>query len=159
MHPMFVSDATARDVWDLIDAMREKGGRGGDLASRLLRAFDEGNLRVVPDSFWTGPRFLWDRPARIARELDGASVVVMKGDANYRRVVGDAIWPDGATFAEATGDFPAPLICLRTMKSDALVGVAEETTRELDRADPDWRINGRRGVVQARDAPSRPSKN
>jgi hypothetical protein len=154
MHPMFVSDATAVDVWNLLEAMRARGGRAGELASRLIGAFDERRLRVLPDFFWTGPRFLWDRPSRIARELDGASAVVLKGDANYRRAVGDAIWPPDATFADATRDLPAPLICLRTMKSDALVGVGEDTTRELDRADPDWRINGRRGLVQAREATS-----
>src|SRR5262249_43476107 len=109
MHPMFVSDATERDVWDLVGAMRAKGSAEGELASRLLSAFDEERLRVLPDFFWNGPRFLWDRPARLARELDGATIVVLKGDANYRRAVGDAIWPGDATFAAATSYFPAPL--------------------------------------------------
>jgi hypothetical protein len=150
MHPMFVSDATERDVWDLLAAMRAKGGAPEALASRLRRAFDEERLRVLPDFFWNGPRFLWDRPARLARELDAATIVVFKGDANYRRVVGDAIWPDGATFADATAYFPPPLVCLRTMKSDALVGVQEPRIAELDRVDPEWRINGRRGIIQGR---------
>src|SRR5439155_20193336 len=35
MHPMFVSDATARDAWDLVAAMREHGGVERELASRL----------------------------------------------------------------------------------------------------------------------------
>jgi hypothetical protein len=150
MHPMFVSDATERDVWDLVAAMRVKGGPAADLASRLAVAFDEGRLRVLPDFFWNGPRFFWNRPERLARELDAATIVVFKGDANYRRLVGDAIWPDGVTFAEATAYFPAPLLCLRTMKSDALVGVPASRTEELDQLDPEWRINGRRGVIQGR---------
>jgi hypothetical protein len=147
---MFVSDATERDVWDLVAAMRAKGGAAADLALRLAAAFDDERLRVLPDFFWNGPRFLWNRPDRLARELDQAAIVVFKGDANYRRVVGDAIWPDGATFADATAYFPAPLVCLRTMKSDALVGVPVSRTEELDRLDPEWRINGRRGVIQGR---------
>jgi hypothetical protein len=150
MHPMFVSDATERDVWDLVRAMSAKGGVEAELALRLGRAFDEERLRVLPDFFWNGPRFLWDRPERLARELDAATIVVFKGDANYRRVVGDAIWPDGATFAGATAYFPAPLVCLRTMKSDSLVGVPAARTSALDAIDPEWRINGRRGLVQGR---------
>jgi len=148
MHPMFVSDATARDVWDLVGAMREKGGAAGDLASRLGRSFDEGALRVLPDFFWTGPRFLWDRPARVAREIDHATMLVLKGDANYRRAVGDAIWPAESTFADATSYFPAPVLCLRTMKSDPLAGLAPARMSELDLADAEWRINGRRGLIQ-----------
>jgi hypothetical protein len=150
MHPMFVSDAIERDVWDLVGAMRERGGPAAELASRLGRAFDEERFRVLPDFFWNGPRFLWRRPERLARELDVATVVVFKGDANYRRVVGDAIWPDGATFADATAYFPAPLLCLRTMKSDALVGIPASRVADLDRVDPEWRINGRRGLIQGR---------
>jgi hypothetical protein len=150
MHPMFVSDATEGDVWDLVAAMRDKGGSATDLASRLVAAFDVGRLRVLPDFFWNGPHFLWDKPGRLARELDPATIVVFKGDANYRRLVGDAVWPDGVTFAEATAYFPSPLLCLRTMKSDALVGVPASRTEELDQLDPEWRINGRRGLIQGR---------
>src|SRR6185369_13325106 len=67
MAPMFVSDAIACDVWHLLDAMRSRGGRPRELASRLGSAFDSGQLRILPDFFWNGPRFLWDRPERIAR--------------------------------------------------------------------------------------------
>jgi hypothetical protein len=37
---------------------------------------------------------------------------------------------------------------LRTLKSDAIVGLSAEQTSRLDAADRDWRINGRRGVIQ-----------
>ncbi len=114
----------------------------------MRRAWDDDRLRILPDPFWNGPRFLWERPARLARVLDGATAVVLKGDANYRRAVGDAIYPDGISFAAATDYFPAPLICLRTMKSDALAGLAPGRSAQLDAVDRDWRINGRRGVIQ-----------
>jgi hypothetical protein len=148
MHPVFVSDATTGDVWNLVHAMRDRGGACRTLAARLEGSFDEGRLRVLPDFYWNGPRFLWDRPARIAAELDGASMVIFKGDANYRRVIGDAIWPAESTLAEATAYFPAPLVLLRTMKSDAVVGLSAEHIARLDAADPEWRINARRGLIQ-----------
>ena len=91
---------------------------------------------------------------RLARELDRATIVVLKGDANYRRAVGDAIWPAASTFSDATDYFPAPLLCLRTMKSDALVGVSQERTSATGHADAKWRINGRRGLIQGRPAKS-----
>jgi len=148
IHPTFVSDAIAGDVWALLAAMDARGGAPADLAGRLRRAWDDDRLCILPDPFWNGPRFLWERPQRLARVLDRATAVVLKGDANYRRAVGDAIYPDGVTFAAATDYFPAPLICLRTMKSDALAGLAPGRSAQLDAIDRDWRINGRRGVIQ-----------
>jgi hypothetical protein len=148
MHPVFVSDATASDVWALIGAMRMRGGPASDLAGRLYDAFDQGRLRVLPDFYWNGPRFLWDRPPRIAAEIDRATMVIFKGDANYRRVIGDAVWPGEATLAEATSYFPAPLLLLRTMKSDAVVGLPAGLAQRLDGVDRDWRINARRGLIQ-----------
>jgi len=148
MHPVFVSDATVADVWSLVDAMSARGGPCRELATRLERAFATGQLRVLPDFYWNGPRFLWDRPPRIAAELDGATMVIFKGDANYRRVIGDALWAPETTLAEATGYFPAPLLLLRTMKSDAVVGLSTGLAQRLDTVDREWRINARRGLIQ-----------
>jgi hypothetical protein len=87
-------------------------------------------------------------PAHLATTFAGASVVLFKGDANYRRVIGDAAWPPATPFAEGCAYFPAPLVCLRTMKSDAVLGLSEGLAERLDAEDRDWRINGKRGVVQ-----------
>jgi len=148
MAPVFVSDAVVADVWNMVFALRARGGSCSALGARLERAFDAGQLRVLPDFYWNGPRFLWDRPARISAELDRASMVVFKGDANYRRVIGDALWPPETTLHAATGYFPAPLLLLRTMKSDAVVGLPAGLATRLDAADGDWRINARRGLIQ-----------
>lgn len=147
--PTFVSDATPPDVWRLLEAMRARGGDHAALAAALDRAFLDERLRLLPDRFWNGPRFYDRLPPRLARRLTGASVVIVKGDANYRRVVGDTMWPEPATFDDACAELPAPFVCLRTMKSDPLVGVPDARVATLDRADPRWRVNGRRGVVQA----------
>jgi hypothetical protein len=148
MHPTFVSDAIVADVWALVASMHERGGRARELASRVRRAFDEQSLRVVPDFFWNGPAFLWDRPARLVAELDRATIVVLKGDANYRRAVGDALWPTETSLAHVTSYFPAPLLCIRTLKSDPIVGLPTGLAARLDAGDAAWRVNGRRGVIQ-----------
>lgn len=148
MHPVFVSDATVADVWNLIFAMCDRGGACGALGARLERAFDAGQLRVLPDFYWNGPRFLWERPARIAAELDRATMVIFKGDANYRRVIGDALWAPETTTSAATEYFPAPLLLLRTMKSDAVVGLPAGLAERLDTVDREWRLNARRGLIQ-----------
>lgn len=148
MAPTFVSDATVNDVWKLLSAMRLQGGAGCDLAQRLGHAFERRLIRIVPDFYWNSGLFWDERPANVAAEFDGAGLVIVKGDANYRRLVGDAIWPHGATLADAVGT-AAPLLCLRALKSDAMIGLDESTCRRLDAEDSEWRINGRRGIIQA----------
>lgn len=148
MQPVFVSDATARDLWRAIERMSERGGDAGALASRLRAAFDDERLRLAPDPFWSGSRFLWDAPPHVARLLDGATLVLVKGDANYRRVVGDALWPPNVPLAEVADYLRSPLLCLRTMKSDPVVGLPTGLGESLDATEPQWRIDGRRGVAQ-----------
>jgi hypothetical protein len=148
MHPTFVSDAIVADVWALVDAIHARGGEASKLAARIRDAFDAERVRVVPDFFWNGPTFLWDRPLRLAAELDRASIVVLKGDANYRRAIGDALWPADTPMRDATSYFPAPLLCLRTLKSDPVVGLPPGLSTRLDAVDTEWRINGRRGLIQ-----------
>ena len=104
---------------------------------------------LAPDPFWSSPRFLWDAPEHLRRTLSSASVVLVKGDANYRRVVGDALWPADAPLAAACTYAPASIVCLRTMKSDAVLGLRAGVAETLDATEPRWRVDGRRGVIQA----------
>jgi uncharacterized protein with ATP-grasp and redox domains len=150
MQPMFVSDAMPRDVWRLLERMRERPGVLGSLADRLGQELARGRLELVPDPFWNGPRFLWDAPDHVRAALSSATLVVMKGDANYRRVIGDALWPAATPLAEACAYLDAALVCLRTMKSDPVVGLPEGLAERLDATEPRWRIDGQRGVLQTR---------
>jgi hypothetical protein len=151
MQPVFVSDAITGDVWRMLAAMRDRGGDARVLAGRLHAAFDAGRLVVAPDPYWSGPRFLWEAPQHLARVLRDATIVVLKGDANYRRLVGDAIWPPSAPFARAASFMGVPVVCARTMKSDSVLGLPAGLAEKLDAGDAGktWRIDGKRGVVQA----------
>jgi hypothetical protein len=149
MQPTFVSDAMPRDVWRLVERMHARGGVARALAGQLRAAFDEGRLALAADPFWTGPRFLWQAPAHVAEALASATVLVLKGDANYRRLVGDGLWTPTTPFARACSFLRSPLLALRTMKSDSVLGLAPGLAEKLDAEQPTWRIDGRRGVAQA----------
>jgi hypothetical protein len=146
--PVFVSDALPRDVWSTLDRMDTRRGAADRVAARLREAFDSGRLMLAPDPFWSGPRFLWEAPPHIARALSAATLVLVKGDANYRRVVGDALWPPDAPFAAAAGYATFPMLCLRTMKSDSVLGLPPGLAERLDASEPRWRIDARRGLAQ-----------
>ncbi len=151
-HPTFVSDATPADVWMMLAEMRERGARADALSRQLRGRWHSGQLRFLPHPYWNSSRFLWDMPPDLASELKCARLVIIKGDANYRRTVGDALWPAHTPFAEVLRYLDAPALCLRTLKSDPIVGLpAAETATQLDHEDPDWRVNGQRGLIQFKD--------
>ncbi len=153
--PTFVSDATSADVRDLIRRLI-KGPHGGlkpsqaitDLGERLQLAFDEGRLRLAANLFWNSASFAWEMPRQLRRVFEDSNIVVLKGDANYRRFVGDALWDPTTDPADVLTDFPAPLVALRTLKSDPVLGLSGKQVRALDARDEHWRHNGQRGLVQ-----------
>jgi len=59
-------------------------------------------------------------------------------------------WEHTESFEKITSYFPAPLVALRTLKSELMVGLQPEQTENLQRQDPKWLINGRWGIVQSR---------
>lgn len=154
-YPVFVSDATLPDIWQTLAALEQYGGRPRALAGRLRRAWDEARLQLAAPPLWTSGRFLWEMSPAMQQVMSRARAVIFKGDVNYRRVIGDAVWDERASFAEATRAFPGPLVALRSIKSDALAGVDPARLRALDSEDAGWRTTGRFGVIQFADAPAR----
>ena len=152
MHPTFVSDATVSDVLAFLGRL-EAGHYGPDarkLGRRLQNALAVGRLRLAPDGYWNSSRFLWDMPPRLVNLFQTATLVIFKGDANYRRLASDATWAPDTPFAEVVRYFPAPLVALRTLKSDVIAGLPPALVETLDNDHPTWRNDGRYGVIQSR---------
>jgi hypothetical protein len=149
LHPTFVSDATLPDVERFLARLADDWYPPNHaLADRLNAARLDGRLLLAPHPVWNSARFLRHFPAEALAWFEGAALVISKGDLNYRRMVDDALWPADTPFAAATAFFPAPLLALRTLKSDPIVGLAPGQAQRLDEESPDWRTNGRRGVMQ-----------
>ncbi len=154
-HPAFVSDAIPADLTWFIAAEEAAARELWEQASPAARACRErlhaalatGQLEVAEHAFWNGPRSLWECPAELESRFAAARLVILKGDLHYRRAVGDALWPPDAPFAQVTSYFPAPLLALRTLKSDAIAGLRPGLAAELDGLDPRWRVNGQRAVA------------
>ena len=148
-HPTFVSDAVPADVWMMLAEMERRGAQAAALAGRLRAAWEAERLRFLPHPFWTSSRFLWGLPPPLRQRFNDARLVIIKGDANYRRAVSDCIWPAHTPFAHVLSYLDAPALCLRTLKSDPIVGLpAADTAARLDLADAEWRVNGKRGLIQ-----------
>jgi len=73
---------------------------------------------------------------------------VVKGDVNYRRLLDDRHWPHDARMEDIACYFPAPFVTLRTLKGEIMVGLQPGQAETLQAEDPEWLINGKRGVIQ-----------
>ena len=148
--PYYVSDATTADLRAVLRRLAAAPGAGAAIAGRVHAALAADRLKVAAHDFWCTPGTFRDLPVDLAGDLSQAVVVIVKGDLNYRRLVGDAHWDPVTPFADVTGYFPAPVAALRTCKSDVAVGVPPERLAHLQATAPGWRTDGTHAVIHVR---------
>jgi uncharacterized protein with ATP-grasp and redox domains len=147
--PFFVSDATVADTLRTVDALAgDEDARAAMTGGRLRDALRSGRLRIRDHWFWNSALHFTAFPRDLKKELRESSVLVLKGDANYRRTLEDRKWDTSASLDDCAGYFPAPFIALRTMKSELVVDIPQEEARRLYRLDPQWMTNGKRGLIR-----------
>jgi uncharacterized protein with ATP-grasp and redox domains len=148
-HPTFVSDALAKDVLDTVRHLAKTGeSELVEFAARLEGRLHSGRLQLKQDFFWTSPLESWKMPRELKRELGEAALVISKGDAQYRRLLGDRNWPYSTPLEKIVNYFPAPLVILRTSKSEVMAGLKPEQVERLYQSDPQWVYSGRWGLIQ-----------
>jgi Damage-control phosphatase ARMT1-like domain len=149
-YPYYVSDATMADVIDCLRRITEAPGQAGKIGARLWDALTGGRLTVRGHSFSCAPLPYAAMPDDLRADLARATVTIAKGDLNYRRLVGDRLWPGTTPFADLTSYFPSPLLALRTLKSDVAVGLEPPRLAALEESGEAWRTSGTHAVIQFR---------
>ncbi|GGP89999.1 damage-control phosphatase ARMT1 family protein [Streptomyces melanogenes] len=147
--PYYVSDATLADVADCLRELQSSKGRAQAVGKRLRKAASAGQLRVRAHPFFCAPFDFAAMPAELRQEFTSVTVTILKGDLNYRRLIGDRWWEPTIAFAEVTDHFPGRVAALRTLKSDVVVGLGPDALAELNTV-PRWRTSGTHALVQVR---------
>jgi hypothetical protein len=142
--PTFVSDAVTADVHTALALLPSPVSAG------LRSAAAAGRLTIATHEFYCAPWSYHHVPPDLAAAFRGADLTILKGDLNYRRLVGDRHWPTTTPFVTTAAHFPGPVVTLRTLKSDALVGVAPDMIATLDATGTPWRTTATHAVIQAR---------
>jgi len=147
--PFFVSDAMIKDLKKSLDLMSASAAPDvRNLAERLQTAINSGFIKLEAPPFFTTGRMFREMPEILKDQIDEHDLVIMKGDANYRRLFGDRHWEPTTAVEQAGGYFPTSFMSLRTLKSELILGLPEETLADMEnKAEPDWLINGKRGVI------------
>ncbi len=148
-YPYFVSDARTVDVINTIQELSTDPEPAlTALGYRLAAHIKQKRLSIIDDFFWTAPLSYWEMPAALRQELSESSLVISKGDVNYRRLAGDRAWPPTTPFEAVAGYFPAPLLALRVLKAELALGLTEKQVSQLQATDPGWLVNGNWAVIQ-----------
>ena len=189
--PWFVSDVLPADFGALLNALADPqnfysipsdedtqiGNKpeplSKDEVSNLLFLFQhwsgyhqDGQLTIRPNRFWTHAGSYWRLPhtePRLFKDLKESVLVVFKGDLNYRKLTGDAMWDTTTPFTTAIGPLGPTsgirVLALRTCKADVVVGLPNGMDKELrakgsndgDSNAREWAWSGKWAVIQFSD--------
>jgi len=152
--PWFVSDALAKDVTWLLETMASAEGKPilNTLASKWKGYFHSKIWRIVESPFWTYP-YVYSDMAKYDQELHSHlsqnTLLIFKGDLNYRKLIGDVNWPPETPFKDSLQSFcSSPLLALRTLKADCVSGLEPSVVEAVSHKSPDWMVTGEYGLIQ-----------
>ncbi|KAI9482649.1 MAG: hypothetical protein EXX96DRAFT_117673 [Benjaminiella poitrasii] len=166
--PWFVSDVMPKDVPQLFNLCfdrtffpHDRSQEDVELLETMVKRWEKyvenGELKIRSDHFWCSGLSYWymkDEAPALFEDMKKADVVLYKGDLNYRKLVFDCDWPITTSFQKAIGPAMANefthIMALRTNKADPVVGLSEETARDIEsRATrQEWRFSGKYAVVE-----------
>jgi len=147
-HPVFVSDATESDVLHHIKVLGKSPVESLSLVGkRLEKSLEQGRLVLYSHEFYTSPLPYWQVPDDLRKEYRD-SFTITKGDANYRRLLDDRLWPQTTPFQEAMDYWGTntTLLSIRTCKAPILVGRSLcDMGKRME--SNDWIVDGSTGVI------------
>eukprot|EP00871_Galdieria_phlegrea_P003615 jgi/Galph1/4254/GphlegSOOS_G2942.1 len=151
-HPTFVSDAMTKDLLYVIQYIEEmtQGQPVYQLMMKEWRHFlSQGHWITREDYFWCQPFAFWEMPESLKEDLRlNSSLVFIKGDANYRRLLGDLQWEMSTSFSDIVSYFPTAVCALRILKAEILCGVSKEKQKYAYEKDKQWMVSGEWAVIQ-----------
>lgn len=171
--PIFVSDVIADDHLTLFQTLKELIQNSNEIddnkeeldnARQLLETFaNSNNVIIEPNYFWNTP-FAFAEATKPARKsklqlnnndiikpvkdiLEDDNLLIVKGDLNYRRLVGDKLWNVRATTKSKTKYAKCPLLIIRSCKSSVVLDCPGAISKPEKLHGPDWKTDGRVGVI------------
>lgn len=152
-HPTFVSDALEKDLRETVAhycnldvSQFPQAHKAGLVWQSFL---EDGQWKCNEDNFWVQPFSMWQMTEPLRSDMrNRCDLAFVKGDANYRRLLGDGKWDYTAPFQKVVGDyFPCPVCALRTLKAEVGCGMDADQVERAKSLDDNWLVNGRFGVV------------
>lgn len=153
-HPTFVSDALEKDLiatveyYTKLSEVEYPNARAAGLKWKSY--LQSGQWKCQEHMFWVQGWPMWKMQDSLYQDLQQrCDLAIVKGDANYRRLLGDLDWDySAASFEDVVGAyFPCPVLALRTLKAEIGCGMDKEQVERASSLDKNWLVNGRFGVI------------
>lgn len=168
--PWFVSDVIPTDVPALFEACTDRSFFPGSetrpesdfvaletMVKRWKAYVQEGRIEIRSHKFWCYGLPYWylrSEAPELFENMRQSSLVLFKGDLNFRKLVFDCDWPVTTSFKEAIGPDMSQhftsIAALRTNKADTIVGLKEDVKEEIEKeaTSYEWRCSGKYAVIQ-----------
>ncbi|GAA5903195.1 damage-control phosphatase ARMT1 family protein [Sporobolomyces salmoneus] len=161
----FVSDVTRMDFNWLLNSMvyghlfpEASDDQVASLKAMGLRWKEyvkKGEWVYEEHPFWISGYTFWELKSEapdLFLHLADSDLVIFKGDLNHRKLTYDCHAPPSTPFPMAIGPLATepgapPVLSLRTIKSDVVVGIPPNKAEELDETEKGWKISGKYAVV------------
>lgn len=148
-YPYNISDTTVEDFkWAIEYLLRSKSKNTIDLGKCISKLVEEGHLKINTYPFTT---LGLDRRLAlnvIKKQFKGSKLIISKGDFNYRKNIGWYYWKQTHNYSKAISYFPAPVLCLRTIKNEVLLGITSlKKIKKQNRYDKSWWKKGVGGMI------------
>ncbi|PSN62433.1 hypothetical protein BS50DRAFT_118752 [Corynespora cassiicola Philippines] len=164
-YPWFVTNATASDISEaflFLSPGDEHGHRDAlnELMPHLRHLFESKKICVVQHPFWTTAHRYEEMDSwapELFDSLQSSSLVIFKGELNYRKLTGDVAWHPSTDFKTSLGKLGRgsnlQILALGRNKADTCVGVGENSLKVLEKKSPNgaWRTDGQYGKVSFSD--------
>lgn len=149
MHPTFVSDAIKADTEHHLRFLEKMDDRNcAGFAGRIRSYLADSRLIVKDHSFWNTGMHFTQLPGDLKDFFGKGSLLLFKGDANYRRLFEDRMWPMTMPVKDALdylSEFRVAYV--RTLKSEIMLGLDVERLEHLNRTDSNWLTSGSYGAI------------
>jgi len=147
--PFFVSDSLPKDLNQAVDRLASSSEVECEhLAARITNGLKSGKIRIKAPPFLATSRSYRAMPDALKQEISQHDLAILKGDVNFRKLVGDHHWNPTTSIEKAAGYFPTSFLSLRTLKGELIVGLKKDQLQNLEsNAEENWMINGKRGMI------------
>lgn len=147
-YPIFVSDATTDDVFKHLRQLRSFRSEAlSHFADRLQEYIHAGKLNLTSHPFWNSPLHITQLPLELKQQFEQGTLLLFKGDANYRRLFEDREWLPTTPIDYALDYLNHPCLSIRTLKSEIVLGLDDDQIKQLTNEDKNWITNGKYGLI------------
>lgn len=154
-YPWFVSDVMLKDFHWILDQFthaEETCSKLKTLGTKWKQLVQSKKWNLIASPYWTLPydyHNMKNVDGKLYSLLQTSSLILFKGDLNYRKLLGDLNWPHDTPFSTVIRDFkPSFLATLRTNKADLICNLDPSLESTLP---TDFMVTGEFAVVQVYD--------